>query len=214
YETYWQPNNTGANAGDGSLVDTNLPPVNKRQRRVSAPRIYQLVYCNRINETIFDEINDLVAGDICYVYGEGGAKYKNKKIYATNKYVAVSTQNYDDDSQGNPGGVNSQIFPTSFVYGGRIKKTLGHEYSAEETGIINPIHGISFFAENKFTDGSLTRTQTEIDRNDDVVMFRKVHAVDGLIAGNKYYVYSNVLENQNFENDKYASKRATVNVSS
>ncbi len=213
YETYWQPNNTENNVGDGSFVDSSLPPVNKRQRRVSTPRIYQLVYCNRINETIFNEISDLVAGDICYVYGEGGVTYKNKTIYATNKYVAVSTQNYDDDSQGNPGEVNSQIFPTSFVYGGRIKKTLGHEYSAEETGIINPIHGISFFAENKFTDGSLTKRQTVINRNDDVVMFRKVHAVDGLTAGNKYYVYSNILENQIFSGeDPYASERATVDV--
>ena len=52
YETYWQPNNTENNVGDGSFVDSSLPPVNKRQRRVSTPRIYQLVYCNRINETI------------------------------------------------------------------------------------------------------------------------------------------------------------------
>ena len=188
YETYWQPNNTGDDVGDGSFNASDLPDINKRQRRVSAPRIYELVYSKD-----YDGTSDLSVGDICYVYGEGGVTYRSKNIYATNKYIAVSTQNYDD-SDDTPDETNYQIFPESFVYGGRIRKTIGHEYSEEETGIVNPIHGINFFAENKYTNASLQAPVTDIDRSRDIVFYKKVHALDGVQSGKKYYVYSNNLE--------------------
>ena len=186
YETYWDPTNDGTEVGDGSYpIDI---PINKRQRRVCSPKVYELVYSKD-----YDGRSNLSAGDICYVYGEGGVKYKDKPIYATNKYIAVSTQNWDD-SDGTPSETNYQIFPESFVYGGSISPTIGHEYEEEQTGIINPVHGIYYFAENKFTEGSLTKRQVQIDRDTDVVFYRKVHALEGLKQNKEYYIFSNNLE--------------------
>jgi len=191
-------------------------PVKHRVRRTSAPRVLELVFAGS-NTGGSINLPDSAAnnkGDIYYVFGEGGVTYNSKTIYAANKYIAVSGENYDDtgsspvDTQEKceaRGGVwnvtcsisgSNKIEPSAVVYAGRIIPTIGHEYE-NYNGIINPIPKHHFFAENKYTKGNIEELDksVNIDRDTDVVVYRKAHALGEIQTGGKYRVFSKAQSN-------------------
>jgi hypothetical protein len=234
-ETFWNIYDTDDVSGTllNPAVSRSGVPVRDRTRRASAPRVFELVYFSYYEDgepsgdstTLSGTAADN-KGTIYYVYGEGGITYgtnsnplNNKTIYATNKYIAVGGENYDDIGTLDPpptpvdtqakcevkGGVWSngacsisnanKLEPSNAVYAGRIQKTIGHEYEYNNDGIINPVPKHHFFAESKYTMGNTEQFLSgtdNIDRDTDVVLYRKVHALDGITNGEEYKIFSSI----------------------
>ena len=207
-ETFWNKSISTLNVNfhTNALINIADPEgasieIKDKIKRVSVPRVFELVYFSHYED---GEANDagnysstsLAAENkdtIYYVYGEGGIIYGEKKIYATNKYIVIGGQNYGDVDSGSV-AVDNRVKPSSFVYAGKLKQTSGFEYEYNKDGVINPISKNHFFAENKYTLGNIEESYSsaagtgsdDINRETDLIVHRKVHALEG-IENNKTY---------------------------